>query len=315
MKTRSLFFIPPLRPVLAAGLLSLAAVTAHAAGAAPPTNLPPANASPGAAAAPEEDIRDIRPPFHIPSNLPGILGAAGAAALAAAGYGAWRWTRKGARKLLPYEIALEKLEATRSLIHPETAREFSIAVSEIVRSFIEECFPVRAAHRTTDEFLHELAAQSDSPLAAHREAFAPFLEHCDLAKFARWNLPEPQMEAMLDSARAFILSIAKPAASAIEPTLDSSRHSGPKIQACDDRAPIVLVPRSRPRPRSEAIPDRGPRRRRGQVGDGHGRAERGTTEARPLPGPPPAPLPKGSEDEDDSRRSPTNQGAHFHTAR
>ena len=226
MKTRPLFFIPSLRPVLAAGLLGIAAVTAHAAGAVPPASLPPANASPSAAAAPEEDIRDIRPPFHIPSNLPWIIGAATAAALAAAGYGAWRWTRKGARRLLPYEIALEKLEATRRLIHPDTAREFSIAVSEIVRTFIEECFPVRAAHRTTDEFLHELAAQADSPLAAYREAFAPFLEHCDLAKFARWNLPAPQMEAMLDSARAFILSIAKPAtqptAPATEPALATS---------------------------------------------------------------------------------------------
>jgi len=224
MKTRPL--IPSLRPVLAAGLLGLAAASAHAAGATPPVSLPPANASPGAAAAPDEDIRDIRPPFHIPSNLPWIIGAAAAAALSAAGYGAWRCTRKGARRLLPYEIALEKLEAARKLIHPETAREFSIAVSEIVRSFIEECFPVRAAHRTTDEFLHELAAQADSPLAAHGQAFAPFLEHCDLAKFARWNLPEPQMEAMLASARVLILSIAKPApqptAPATEPALVTS---------------------------------------------------------------------------------------------
>jgi hypothetical protein len=214
MTTRPLYFIASLRPILTAGILSLAAISAHAAGAAgapPPANLPPAIAPPNAAAAPEEDIRDIRPPYHIPSNLPWILGAAGAAALAAAGYGAWRWTRKGARKLLPYEIALAKLEAARRLIHPDTAREFSIAVSEIVRSFIEQCFPVRAAHRTTDEFLHELAAQTDSPLAAHREAFAPFLEHCDLAKFARWALPAPQMEAMLDSARILILSIANPA--------------------------------------------------------------------------------------------------------
>jgi hypothetical protein len=235
MKTRPLFFIASLRPVLAAGLLGLAAVSAQsapsaqAAGATAPASPPPAIGSPATApdaAAPGEDIRDIRPPYHIPSNLPWILGAASAAALAAAGYGAWRWTRKGARKLLPYEIALEKLEATRRLIHPDTTREFSIAVSEIVRSFIEECFPVRAAHRTTDEFLHELAAQTDSPLAAHREAFAPFLEHCDLAKFARWNLPAPQMEAMLDSARAFILSIAKPAtqptAPATEPALATS---------------------------------------------------------------------------------------------
>jgi hypothetical protein len=228
MKTRPLFFIPIFRPVLAAGMLSLTVVGANAAGsmAPAPANLPPANASPSAASAAQEGIRDIRPPFHIPSNLPWILGAAGAAALAAAGYGAWRWTRKGARKLLPYELALEKLEATRRLIHPDTAREFSIAVSEIVRCFIEQCFPVRAAHRTTDEFLHELAAQADSPLAAHGAAFAPFLEHCDLAKFARWNLSEPQMEAMFDSARVLILSIAKPtpqpAAPASEPALATS---------------------------------------------------------------------------------------------
>jgi len=218
MKTRPPFSIPSLRPILAAALLSLAAVSAHAAGATTP-----ASALPGAAAPPEEDIRDIHPPFHIPSNLPWILGATGAAALAAIGYGAWRWTRKGARQLLPYEIALAKLETTRPLIHSETTREFSIAVSEIVRCFIEQCFPVRAAHRTTDEFLHELAAQSDSPLAAHRETFIPFLEHCDLAKFARWNLPEPRMESMFDSARALILSIANPAPQPAAPA--PARHS------------------------------------------------------------------------------------------
>jgi hypothetical protein len=296
MKTRSLFFIPPLRPVLAAGLLGLAAASAHASGATPPATLPPASASPGAAAAPEEDIRDIRPPFHIPSNLPWILGAASAAALAAAGYGAWRWTRKGARKLLPYEIALEKLEATRPLIHPETAREFSIAVSEIVRSFIEQCFPVRAAHRTTDEFLHELAAQSDSPLAAHREAFAPFLEHCDLAKFARWNLPEPQMEAMLDSARAFILSIAnptpQPTVSTPTPAARGSRHSDPKTRVRDP-IPIVLVPRPRPRPRNPIVTNKlaGDRFAPSSMDEEGASARNRHSSFSPLPGFPPAPTP------------------------
>ena len=95
-------------------------------------------------------------------------------------------------------------------MQPETAREFSIAVSEVVRSFIEDCFPVRAAHRTTDEFLHELAEEAGSPLAAHHGTFAEFLSHCDLAKFARWQLPQPRMEAMLASARVFILSIGAP---------------------------------------------------------------------------------------------------------
>jgi HAMP domain-containing protein len=193
--------------------------------AAPPASVPPATVLPGAVVSPEEDIRDIRPPFHIPSNLPWLIGAAGAAALAAASYGVWRWTRKRARKLEPYEIALEKLEATRPLMRSETTREFCIAVSEIVRAFIEECFPVRAAHRTTDEFLHELATQPDSPLAAHHEALALFLDHCDLAKFARWNLPEWRVGCVFDRARDLILSIAQPAAQPSAPASEPVRHS------------------------------------------------------------------------------------------
>jgi len=224
MKTTSPFFIPSLRPMLAAAVLSLASASAHAALAAPPANVPPATASPTAAASPEEDIRDIRPPFHIPSNLPWLIGAAGAAALAAAGYGVWRWTRKSVRKLEPYEIALEKLDATRPLMHSETTREFCIAVSEIVRVFIEQCYPVRAAHRTTDEFLHELANQADSPLAAHQETLALFMDHCDLAKFARWNLPEWRLESLFDSARDLILSIAHPAQTPT-PASEPVRHS------------------------------------------------------------------------------------------
>ena len=37
-----------------------------------------------------------------------------------------------------------------------------------------------------------------------------FLGHCDLAKFARWQLSVPQMEAMLQSARDFILAAMQP---------------------------------------------------------------------------------------------------------
>jgi hypothetical protein len=173
----------------------------------------------------QEDIRDIRGPIHIPGSWPWLATAAGGAALLAAGYGAWRWGRKRPRALLPYEIALAKLEVARRLMKPETAREFSIAISEVVRGFIEECFPVRAAHRTTDEFLHELASRADSPLAAHHQTFEEFLNRCDLAKFARWHLPVPAMEAMLTSARAFILSVGAPsktAAPTSQPTLTQS---------------------------------------------------------------------------------------------
>ena len=87
----------------------------------------------------------------------------------------------------------------------ETAREFSIEVSEIVRSYIEARFHVRVAHQTTEEFLHELLEPSDALLAGHQELLAEFLHHCDLAKFARWILSREEMEAMHASARMFVL--------------------------------------------------------------------------------------------------------------
>jgi len=159
----------------------------------------------------DQDIRDIRPPYHIPPGWLWLAWVGGGLALAALGYGAWRWRQRLCLRVkLPYEIALEQLEAARRLMQPEQARAFSIAVSEIVRDYIEIGFNVRAAHRTTEEFLHDLVSQSDSPLVAHQPVLADFLKHCDLAKFARWVLSVPQMEAMLQSATAFIVATGKP---------------------------------------------------------------------------------------------------------
>ena len=153
-----------------------------------------------------EDIRDIRPPFHIPPGWLWLAWTAGGCALAALGYGLWRWRHRlpGLRPKLPYELALERLEDARRLMQPEHAREFSIVVSEVVRNYVEERFATRAAHRTTEEFLHDCVAQADSPLAGHRPLLGEFLHHCDLAKFARWVLSVPEMEAMLASASAFV---------------------------------------------------------------------------------------------------------------
>lgn len=198
---------------MAAGLaLVLSGLSAQAAPSpATPGNSPTPviQAAPRQQAAPQEDILDIRGPIHIPASFPWLAWTAGAFAAAGLGFGAWKLARRPRRKL-PYEIALEKLEATRPLMEEENAQPFSQAVSEIVRLFIEECLPVRAAHRTTSEFLHDLVNLPDSPLAAHRETLAEFLEHCDLAKFARWSLTMPQMEAMLASAAAVIVAIGKP---------------------------------------------------------------------------------------------------------
>jgi hypothetical protein len=174
------------------------------------------------AASSTEDIRDIRGPKAIPSQELWFIWLAGGAAVAAFAYGTWRWYRhvRTAPKSA-YEIALERLEKARALMTLETAREFSIEVSEIVRSYIEARFQVRAAHQTTEEFLHNLLEPSDALLGAHQELLAEFLHHCDLAKFARWILSIKEMEAMHRIACVFVVETGKASA----PTVSSKPSS------------------------------------------------------------------------------------------
>jgi hypothetical protein len=159
-----------------------------------------------------EDIRDIRGPKFIfpPWLLPAVI--AGVVLLALGALGLWRWLRRRRRPrvLLPFEIALQRLEEMRALMQPEDAREFSIAVSDVVRRYIEERFGVTATHRTTEEFLHDLLESSHAPLARHRALLSEFLQQCDLVKFAGMSLTLQNMESLHHSARAFVLETAQP---------------------------------------------------------------------------------------------------------
>jgi hypothetical protein len=159
-----------------------------------------------------EDIRDIRGPKFIfpPWLLPAVI--AGVVLLALGALGLWRWLRRRRRPrvLLPFEIALQRLEEMRALMQPEDAREFSIAVSDVVRRYIEERFGVTATHRTTEEFLHDLLESSHAPLARHRALLSEFLQQCDLVKFAGISLTLQNMESLHHSARAFVLETAQP---------------------------------------------------------------------------------------------------------
>lgn len=132
---------------------------------------------------------------------------AGALAVAAILYAAWRWFRKhaAAKAKLPFEIALERLEAARALMTPDTVREYAFTVSEIIRFYIEQRFGEKAARRTTEEFLSDLLRHNGTPLAGHRGLLEDFLNHCDLIKFARWGASVKELESMHESARVFIL--------------------------------------------------------------------------------------------------------------
>jgi hypothetical protein len=160
----------------------------------------------------EEDIRDIRGPKVVTGSwmVPAVL--AGTIVVALCAYGVWRRGHRGARprNLTLLEQTLERLEETRPLMGPATAREFGIAASEVIRNYIERRFNVIATQRTTEEFLQTLLQSSNETLAGHRALLAEFLQQCDFVKFAGASLAVTDMEALFQSARGFVLETGEP---------------------------------------------------------------------------------------------------------
>ena len=163
-------------------------VAAGLCGAAQPSGAS-GGSSAGTAAStdPAQDIRDIRGPKFVRPDwlLPSVL--AGGFLLAVGAYGAWRWRRRRQRapSLSPIELALQRLEALRALMLPSSGCEFSVAVSDIVRSYIEQRFAVVAL-------------------------LGQFLHLCDFVKFGGLSLTPQNMESLRQSARTFVLATAQP---------------------------------------------------------------------------------------------------------
>jgi hypothetical protein len=175
--------------VVGGGEASLHAATA---GAAPP-------GSPSPAAGTVGDIRDIHGPVTLPPARPLWPYLAGGALAAGIAVGFVLLRRRPALSAAERALrALAEADATGT-----SPRKFSFAVSDIVRSYVEAAFAVRAAHRTTEELLGDLMRDT-SPVAGQRDVLGDFLHWCDLAKFAGWSLSRAEMTSMLASAEAFV---------------------------------------------------------------------------------------------------------------
>lgn len=153
-----------------------------------------------------DDIRDIRGPVHIGFKWSWVYYPLLVLALVYAGIWAYFWFkgRKKPRPKMTHEIALERFESAKILIQKEEPREFSIVVSEAVREYIEARFGEKAAHLTTEEFLHKLLTNQNSPLLPFSDSLQDFLNHCDFAKFAKGSLTAGEMKLMLESARSLV---------------------------------------------------------------------------------------------------------------
>jgi len=153
-----------------------------------------------------DDIRDIRGPLHIPDPLLWLYYASGVCLFLVVATAAWRWfrRRKVLRVKLAFEIAFEQLERAKALMKPETGDEFSVAVSNAIRTYIESRFDLRVTRHTTEEFMTRIADDSSGDLGRYADLLHHFLEHCDLAKFARYMLGLDQMKEMHQSAWDFV---------------------------------------------------------------------------------------------------------------
>ncbi len=171
------------------------------------------DAAPDAATA---DIRDIRGPVGVPRRRGPIwLVAAGLLLVAAVVYLLARWSRSGVPasqevRRPAHQVALESLTALRRAALLEKGRqpEFYVRLSNIVRTYVEGRFRVRAPEMTTEEFLQAAQANRDLP-AQYRSSLSDFLREADLVKFARHVPTVEQGEKAFDAAREFVAQTAE----------------------------------------------------------------------------------------------------------
>jgi hypothetical protein len=161
-----------------------------------------------------DDIRDIRGPKAVSGSWLVPVVIAGAVVVMICASAIWRRRHRGTRlrSLTLSEQTLGRLEDTRSLMRPATAREFGIAASEVIRNYIEKRFAAIATQRTTEEFLQTLLQSSNEELVRHRTLLAEFLQQCDFVKFAGASLAVKDMESLYQSARGFVLQTGEPPA-------------------------------------------------------------------------------------------------------
>jgi hypothetical protein len=151
-----------------------------------------------------DQIEDIRPPVTGAPSLWLVIILAALLLLAVVAYFLWPNPKpKTVQPPLPKEVAKRRLKGVKSKILTDSGYEFSIEVSDILRSFIEQQFGIRAVRQTTIEFLSE-ASQNPNFDLAQQERLRQFLVACDAIKFARVGVGPADSEVLFEQASAFV---------------------------------------------------------------------------------------------------------------
>jgi hypothetical protein len=151
-----------------------------------------------------DEIEDIRPPIASPPSLTIVILLASLLVLAVIAYFLWPNPKQAAiQPPLPKEIARRRLEKARAKIPTADPYDFGIEVSDILRSFIEQQFGIKAVRQTTFEFLHEAAHTAFFDIA-RQEKLRHFLGACDAIKFAHNAPGQSNNEALFEQVSAFV---------------------------------------------------------------------------------------------------------------
>ncbi|MBV8641092.1 MAG: hypothetical protein JO070_06850 [Verrucomicrobia bacterium] len=157
-----------------------------------------------AASKPPDEIEDIRPPINGPPSFWLVVILATLLLVAVVAYFLWPNPKpKTVLPPLPKEVARRRLQAVKSRISTDSGYDFSIEVSDILRSFIEQQFGLGAVRQTTIEFLNEAASNPQFDLA-QKERLRHFLVACDAIKFARVPTGTPDSEGLFEQASSFV---------------------------------------------------------------------------------------------------------------
>ena len=159
-----------------------------------------------------KDIKDIAAPVALPVSYRGLILWSVAATVcivtAIIVFLYCRRRRLNREEIVrrpAHEIAYEQLEAliTSQLIEEGRIEEYYVAISDTVRSYLENQFGLKAPEMTTEEFL-ETAAHESNLKNEHKALLSRFLMHCDLVKFARYGPDEIEMRSAYDAAKRFV---------------------------------------------------------------------------------------------------------------
>ncbi len=215
------------------------------------------------------EARDVKGPLAIPRDwrVAAAWAALALAVAAAAAVGARRMLRPRAERVdvandskpppRPFhELALEALDALEasSLLERDRIEEYHVRISEIVRSYVEGQFRVRALELATSEVVDGLRAVALGAAVASR--FGSFLGRCDLVKFAKARPTRGECRELMRRARDLVrdTSVGREASAAEPPsgaaTADARKPAATRPPG-EDASPRAS---SDARPRDEGSP-------------------------------------------------------------